>query len=378
MGAQRRREVVGAAIAGGWTRRGSLSWVSSWQRLAVVVLCAVLAWPLPGERAGWQVVGAVGAEWASCLTTGAPREPGWHRALRQGVGDEGVDEAWVAERLGDDVPPEARLISPRQASGPDYDPERTSPDRETGHPRTVVVAVIDSGVDADHPDVEAVVRHGLDLVAPCGDGRVDVEGHGTAVAGVLASQTHGAAPYVQVLPIRVSLPDGTHTPWQSAAAIAWAAGQGADLVNLSYTNQQRGSSRLEHAAIRWARAQGVGVIAAAGNDPHAPVGYPAAYPEVLAVGSVDGTGAMSPFSAHRPRGATGRLDVVAPGARIVTLSPNGRFRVASGTSLAAPVVTAYAASLLLDHDGLNGRAAVERLRARPGGPVSEFDELVPR
>lgn len=373
---QRHRRVVGAAAAVSLARR--LPWLATPRRLLMLLVCVLLAWPLPGDRAGWQIAGEVGADWVSCLATGSPRDPGWRHAVREGVDDEGIDEAWIAERLGAGVPPATRLISPRQASRPDVDDAPAVPDRTDAHPRTVVVGVIDSGVAADHPDVAAVVRRGADLVAPCGDGRVDVTGHGTAVAGVIASQTHGAAPFVQLLPVRVALADGTHTAWQSAAAIVWATEHGADLLNLSFTNQQRGPSVLERAAVRWARSQGVGVIAAAGNDPTAPVGYPAAYPEVLAVGSVDPGGHMSPFSARQARGATGHLDVVAPGARIVTLSPDGEFRVASGTSLAAPVVTAHAASLLLDDETLTGRRAVERLRVHGGGPVSNFEELRPQ
>lgn len=359
-------------------RRPSGSLLGAPRLLVVVLLCMGLLWPLPQDgRVVGHLAWTVASEWAACVTTGSPPTPAWRRALREGVDDGGIDPERIADRLGEDVPAHARLISPRQVSRPDAGDERVWPDRERHHPRTVIVAVIDSGVAADHPEV-GVVRPGLDLVAPCGYGHTDATGHGTAVAGVIASQTHGAAPFVQVLPVRISLPDGNHAAFQSAAAIAWAVHQGADLINASYTNQTRGSSWWEHAAIRWAHQKGVGVIAAAGNDPRRPVGFPAAYPEVLAVGSLDPDGHLSAFSARRPHANGQGLDVVAPGARIVTLSPQGRFHVASGTSLATPVTTAAAASLLLRDERLSGLQAVEQLRHRPGGPVSQFQELTPR
>lgn len=361
-----------------WARRPSGSLLGSPRLLVVVLLCAGLLWPLPQDgRVAGHLAWAVASEWAACVTTGSPPPPAWRRAVREGVDDQGIDSDRIAARLGEDVPAHARLVSPRQVSRPDPGDDLLWPDRERQHPRTVIVAVIDSGVAADHPEV-GVVKPGLDLVAPCGYGHTDATGHGTAVAGVIASQSHGAAPFVQVLPVRISLPDGHHAAFQSAAAIAWAVHRGADLINASYTNQTRGSSWWEHAAIRWARQRGVGVIAAAGNDPSRPVGFPAAYPEVLAVGSLDPDGDLSAFSARRPRPNGQGLDVVAPGARIVTLSPQGHFHVASGTSLATPVVTATAASLLLQEERLSGLQAVERLRRYSGGPVSQFQELTPR
>lgn len=376
MASVRRR--LAHAIRIRWGRRPRGSLLGTPRRLGAVLLGVAVLWPLPeagrvAGHLGWEVA----SEWAACVTTGSPPTPAWRRALREGVGDQGIASERIAARLGEDVPTDARLVSPRQASRPAQDAEPPSPDRETHHPRTVVVAVIDSGVAADHPEV-GVVKPGLDLVAPCGDGHTDATGHGTAVAGVIASQTHGAAPFVQVLPVRISLPSGRYAGFQSAAAIAWAAHQGADLINLSYTKQARGASWWEHAAVRWAQDHGAGLVAAAGNDPRRPVGYPAAYPEVLAVGSIDPDGGMSAFSARQPRPHGHGLDVVAPGARIVTLSPEGRFHVASGTSLAAPVATATAASLLLDDERLTGRQAVERLRTRSGGPVSPVEESTPR
>jgi subtilisin family serine protease len=232
-------------------------------------------------------------------------------------------------------------------------------DRADREPRRVVVAIIDSGVVADHRDVRpGTVLAGHDLVNPCGDGRQDVTGHGTAVAGVLLSNHYGAAPEVDVLPIRISLATGRHSSFASALGIVLATRGGADIINMSYTAQRVRPSVAEWLAVRYAARRGVALVAAAGNDPDRPAGWPAAHPEVLSVTSVDALGRLSPFSAR-----TGRIDVAAPGARVLTLSSTGSVRVASGTSLSAPLVTGSLVHMLQADPGVSPDRVVATVRA---------------
>jgi subtilisin family serine protease len=286
-------------------------------------------------------------EWRACLLEGAPPQP------QPVIADRHASHVLESRRRSG-IPGESvalPVVEPR-----DHIPLALMPhpDRPDSLPRRVVVAVIDSGVTSTHPDVAgARILPGVDLVNPCGDGRQDVTGHGTAVAGVLVSSTHGAAPGVDILPIRISLATGRHQNWVSAAAIVAATNRGADVINMSYTNQQAGPSLLEWVAVRYASARGVALVAAAGNNPHKPAGYPAAYPAVLSVTAVNAHGELSSYSARN-----GKVDVAAPGSRVLTLSPEGGMRTASGTSLAAPIVTASLTHLLQTDPSLRGAEAV--------------------
>ncbi len=291
-------------------------------------------------------------EWWACLAHGA--EPGPQTAVAAAYARHAQQQ-----RQRGDIPVEAvdalPIVTPREHVPAALLPH---PDRPASLPRRLVVAVVDSGVSDDHPDLaDARILPGVDVVNPCGDGRQDVTGHGTAVAGVLASAQHGAAPDVDILPVRISLATGKHHSWASAAGIVAAARRGADVINMSYTNQKSGPSLVEWLAIRYAHSQEVALVAAAGNNPHLPVGYPAAYPSVLSVTAVDGRGELSSYAARM-----GSVDVAAPGSRVMTLSSDGAYRTASGTSLAAPIVSASLTHLLQTAPSLSGTDAVAAVR----------------
>jgi hypothetical protein len=303
-------------------------------------------------------------ELRACLVHGAPPQTQPAVALRQArLAQE------MRQRSG--IPGEAvdlPVVEPRGQIPLALMPH---PDRPGSVPRRVVVAVIDSGVAAAHPDVSgARILPGVDIVNPCGDGRQDVTGHGTAVAGVLVPSSHGAAPGVDILPVRISLATGRHHSWASAAGIVAATNRGADVINMSYTNQSAGPSLVEWLAVRYASARGVALVAAAGNNPHRPAGFPAAYPSVLSVTAVNGHGVLSSYSARE-----GNIDVAAPGSRVLTLAPDGGMRTASGTSLATPIVTASLAHLLQTDPGLAGAEAVAAVQesttpAQPAAAVA--------
>jgi serine protease len=225
----------------------------------------------------------------------------------------------------------------------------------------LVVAVLDTGVDADHPDLSGRVLPGWDSMVENGDGRRDPNGHGTHVAGILAASAGndegiaGVAPGVSILPVRVLDATGNGDDDELALGIIWAVDHGADVMNLSIGGAV--PSTLLEGAIDYALDAGVLVVVAAGNggatgnEPS----YPAAYPQVLAVGSTDSSDRRSIFS------NTGTyVDIAAPGSWIVSTWPGGRYQTSSGTSMAAPFVTG-AAALLQQRTGLEGRDLADRL-----------------
>jgi hypothetical protein len=198
---------------------------------------------------------------------------------------------------------------------------------------------------------------------PEGDGRNDPNGHGTHVAGILGAARgngegiSGVAPGVQILPVRVLDETGNGDDDELAFGIIWAVDNGADILNLSIGGAI--PSTLLEGAIDHALANGVLVVVAAGNDGATgnEPSYPAAYRQVLAVGSIDSSDRRSIFS------NTGAyLDVAAPGSWIVSTWPGGRYQTSSGTSMAAPFV-AGAAALLQARTGLQGTDLGARLVA---------------
>ena len=204
----------------------------------------------------------------------------------------------------------------------------------------VTVAVLDSGVDAGHNALSAAVLPGLDLINLCGDAHSDAFGHGTQVAGVIAGTGSGIAPGVLILPIRTSPWPGVQLRIANAAAIVLAAGNGADVINISSSSNSGRESVMEHAAIRYAVRRGAVVVASAGNDAAVPARYPAAYPEVISVTAADADGGLAAWAAWK-----GGIDVAAPGAQVVTTVAGGGYVRASGTSFAAPYVAGVVARM---------------------------------
>lgn len=220
----------------------------------------------------------------------------------------------------------------------------------------VTVAIVDSGVDATHPDLAGAVLPGINLVNdgydPAGTGRVDPNGHGTHVAGIVGARANngigiaGAAPGVQLLPVRVLDANGFGDSTDVAEGVIWAAEHGARVINLSLGGAAE--SPLIQTAMQHALSFNAVVVAAAGNEYQwgNPASYPAAYPEALAVSSVTSSLVRSSFS------STGAyVDMAAPGSSIVSAYKGG-YALESGTSMAAPHVSAAAALLLAKYPSL--------------------------
>jgi subtilisin family serine protease len=217
-----------------------------------------------------------------------------------------------------------------------------------GDASAVPVAVVDSGVDLDHPDLVGKLLPGTDLVD--GDSTPnDVFGHGTAVAGVVGATTGNgigvasAGVKAPIIPVKVLDANGETTTSVLVQGINWAVSHGAKVVNLS-VGGPAGTNALR-SAVQSAVASGVVVVASAGNAAGATPEYPAAYAEAISVGSTDMQDGISSFS---NRGA----DLVAPGEDIVTTGndPNDQsaspYVSATGTSFSAPLVAGIAARML--------------------------------
>ncbi len=208
----------------------------------------------------------------------------------------------------------------------------------------VVVAILDSGVHAAHPELRGAVVPGWSAFGD--DPSIDVLGHGTGVAGIIAAQADdgtgmaGLADGVSVMPVKVI--DDTGAGWASdvAEGIIWAVDHGADVLNLSLTATQEAPVLAD--AVAYALAADVPVIASAGNlaAQGNPTVHPAAQDGVIGVAALDRTLEPASFAGH---GAW--VDVAAPGAEVMTLAPDG-YAVADGGSFAAPHVTAATALVI--------------------------------
>ena len=261
---------------------------------------------------------------------------------------------------------------------------------------SVAVAILDSGIDLEHSDLHNKLWtnplempgngidddhngciddvHGCSLIKPeeanasCNmpaDGGVrDDNGHGTFVAGIIGAEGNngigisGAAPGVSIMTVKILDCLGGGTAADAAQGLLYAAHIGARVANLSFGAD--GDSITLTNAIREAfNVYGMVIVTATGNDGHSSVTFPARLPEALAVGS-SGTpqdpSARSPFSNWGPE-----VDVVAPGLNIISTVPanfcnvtwlcvqNTPYALASGTSFAAPLVSALAALIDLTH-----------------------------
>lgn len=329
---------------------------SSVRRLLLALTIAVAVVAATSPHAGTHAR-LLASEWWDCARTGEP--PTRYDALIDAYRAEVARTRRLAGHPVEDAGP-LPLVKPRSIN------QRSRESLAVGDAalRTVTVAIIDSGIDGWHEDLRSSrVLPGLDLLNPCGDGRTDVSGHGTAVAGVIASESLGAASGVQLLPVRTSLGTGSALRWMNAAGIVWAAANGADVINLSRASTSSRPSKLEHAAVRYATRRGVVIVASAGNDPRLPVAYPAAYPEVIAVTSTNGHGQLSVFAAHR-----GHVDVAAPGSKVSTLAVDNGYRVGSGTSISAPLVAATVARLKAINPQLGPRQ-IQHLLASTAAPL---------
>jgi subtilisin len=218
------------------------------------------------------------------------------------------------------------------------------PVHSTGYTgKGVKIAVLDTGIDYKHPELARNYKEGYDFINKDKD-PMDDNGHGTHVAGILAAAKNGkgivgAAPDAQIYAIKVSDAKGKGSFSGLVKGIDWAIEHDMDIVTMSITGKG-GSKALAKAVDTAYNKHGLVLVAAVGNG-KGDVLYPAAYPQVIGVGSVNKDNALSSFS------LTGReVEFVAPGSGIKSTAIGGKYRLSSGTSMATPLVTGAIALLL--------------------------------
>lgn len=221
----------------------------------------------------------------------------------------------------------------------------------------IVIAVIDSGVDLSHPDLASKIVAGYDFVNNDTTPQDD-NGHGTHVAGIAAAVSNngsgvaGVSWGARIMPVKVLNASGSGTFANVASGIIWATDHGAHVINLSLGGVP--SSIVLEDAINYASGNGVLVIGAVGNTGGNLIFYPAAYPNVIAVGSTDSLNNRAGFSNYGSQ-----IDLVAPGVSIYSTSIGSTYSFKDGTSMSTPFVSGFAA-LLLGIPG-NGSGSVRAL-----------------
>ncbi|REK69532.1 S8 family serine peptidase [Paenibacillus paeoniae] len=236
----------------------------------------------------------------------------------------------------------------------------------------ITIALVDTGVDLDHPDLKDNLVAGTNLVDPkkLPD---DDNGHGTSVAGVIAAKGNngigvaGILWNAKIMPVKALDQWGDGTEQDLGEGVLYAVRNGAKVVVLS-VGLHRYSPYMQD-IVNYAENHGVLLVAAAGNDgvtlgSKAAVKYPAAYPTVLAVGGVKDDGVPDPRSNPGPE-----LDLLAPW-NVYTTGVGGTYKKEEGSSMAAPQVAAAAALLIAQHPDFQPYQIRELLRqtAKDIGP----------
>jgi subtilisin family serine protease len=293
--------------------------------------------------------------------------------LQESLEDQGI-EVVTAEPQQTRVPTSSGISAAQWALNANTDRDINAPEAwsVTRGRDDVVVAVVDSGVDASHPDLKGAVLPGATFNGTQASATSNVTAHGTAVAGTIAARgstsIFGAAPNVKILPVKVfGNQDGTGQFSMASyiAGIDWATANGADIINLSLgcpESQPSCYSQAEHDALARAQAAGVLVVASAGNkrrnndvSPDFPSGYD--LPSLISVAAVDRDFQLASFSQWGPAS----VDIAAPGVDILTTTPDNSTAPWSGTSFAAPLVAGTAALVMSAHPTLTAAQVRERI-----------------
>jgi subtilisin family serine protease len=259
----------------------------------------------------------------------------------------------------------------------------------------VTIAIVDSGVDLNHPDLSSKLVAGADFQAgkrDCPPGPQDENGHGTHVAGIAAAITNngiggaGTAPDAKIMPVRVLDAEGSGALDTVVAGIKYAADHGAEVINLSLgelpvVGQLEALNQDIEDAVNYAWDRGAVVIGAAGNETFPLCSYPAAAQRSVCVGATDSRGLPSYYSSfpNNPHG-TGSVGVRAPGgvgsvfceddediwssmwpgSDFDTCGEIQGYETLAGTSMATPFVSGVAAMLF--GQGLSNQQVLDRLR----------------
>jgi type VII secretion-associated serine protease mycosin len=241
----------------------------------------------------------------------------------------------------------------------------------------VTVAVVDTGVDGNHPDLAGNVLQGTSVISgDAGNGWAAELDHGTAMAGLIAAHGHdnagilGIAPKAKILPFRVGTDARLESTGAVATAIETAAQDGVRVISLSLGSL--GGSPALQLAVEHARKADVVVVAAMGNLPKdVRVGCPACYDGVVAVGGVDRNGNHAPTSVTGPQ-----MVVSAPGVDVASTGAHGTYRLGVGTSDATAITAGVVALIRARYPTMSAVDVVHRLTATATdkGPTGRDDQ----
>ncbi len=236
---------------------------------------------------------------------------------------------------------------------------------ETQSAEFITIAVVDSGIDLNHEDLQGVILTGYDFVE---NDQIpqDEHGHGTHVTGIISALTNngkGVASVTwgltKIIPLRVFDAQGEGTSFNVAKAFVYAVDHGAKLINFSGGAKQGNDAMYQ--AVKYAYENDVIIVCAAGNDGTMGIDYPAAYSETIAVGAVNYYGERASYSDYGPE-----LDFVAPGGEedlgVLSTWRNNMYLWACGTSMAAPHVTGVIALMIAK--GITGVQNIREILGR--------------
>jgi thermitase len=221
----------------------------------------------------------------------------------------------------------------------------------------VLIAVLDTGIDLEHPELKDQLTSGFDFVNIL-DGAeefigdyleadavpADEVGHGTHVAGIIAGEGRampvGVVPNCRLLPVRVLAAMEKNGRRMGAglieninAGVKYAVDQGADVINMSLGVRHEGGGLPHQEVIDYARRKGVTIVAASGNDGQQEMYYPGAFESVIAVGAMDANGNVADFSTYGDQ-----VSIIAPGVDVYSTSLDKGYAFSTGTSHASPFV----------------------------------------
>ncbi|AVO47385.1 S8 family peptidase [Phreatobacter cathodiphilus] len=269
------------------------------------------------------------------------------RAMQQAVGFAYIQPNYVFER------PEFRVrlqSANAMRAGRDQrlqyvvEALRLSEAHQIARGQRVAIAVIDSGVDAAHPELAGRITQSFDAVG----GQFRAHEHGTGMAGAIVAQRQllGVSPGADIFAVRAFAPGQTQgstgTSFHIVKAMDWAIRNGAKVINMSFAGPR---DPMIARAIQVAADRRIAMIAAMGNGgPEAPIAFPAADPNVIAVTATDREGRL--FNAATQGD---HVAVAAPGVEIILPAPRGGYQISSGTSVAAAHVSGIAALILERH-----------------------------
>jgi subtilisin family serine protease len=236
---------------------------------------------------------------------------------------------------------------------------------------STLVALIDSGADGTHPELDGVIANTFDAIG----GTFQPHTHGTGMAGAIAAhaQINGVAPKARILNVRAFAPTGKTndgTTFDVIRGMDWAAQQGARVFNLSFAGPR---DPLMARVVKAALDKGIVVVAAAGNaGPKSPPLYPAAEAGVIAVTATD---AKDRLLAMANRGSY--VTIAAPGADILLPAPDKAYSISSGTSIATAYVSGVVALMIARHPEADSKEIYEVLigTARDLGPKGRDKEF---